>query len=181
MKNFIFYLLTATVAIVLMAGCNERVGPTAVTVEDSSRHYHPVIIGEKVNMSYKIRNIGNTPLVINDIQPSCGCIMKAQREQRIIFPGDSDILQFTFNATNNLGYVRHVIRIYANVKPHGEIDLIFDLDIVPKESESHDFEQVYEQSVLNGASADSKDDPDKAVEKNEYWVDKPQFKSHKSR
>ena len=58
----------------LTSSCEKRVLPTALSVADSVRHYYPIVAGEKLHFSYILRNIGDSPLLLDDIQPSCGCI-----------------------------------------------------------------------------------------------------------
>ncbi|MDD4760940.1 MAG: DUF1573 domain-containing protein, partial [Bacteroidaceae bacterium] len=55
--------------------CAKKVGPTTVQVEDSIRHYYPLVLGDNLDVVYKVTNTGFSPLVITDIQPSCGCII----------------------------------------------------------------------------------------------------------
>ncbi|MCO6026632.1 DUF1573 domain-containing protein [Prevotella cerevisiae] len=172
MKTLIYTLCIILASMTLFTGCKKEIGPTAVKVEDSIRHYHPIISGDKIYMSYKVKNIGSSPLIINDVQPSCGCILDQDSTQMVVYPGDSCLLHFIFNSTENLGYVKHTIRIYANALPHGEIDLNFDLYVVPKETDSHDFEQIYDERIIEEASKDIHDNFDEANGNRGYWVKK---------
>ena len=172
MKALIYTLCIILASMTLFTGCKKEIGPTVVKVQDSIRHYHPVISGDKVYMSYKIKNVGSSPLIINDVQPSCGCIVNQDTMQIIVYSGDSCTLHFIYNSTDNLGYVKHTIRIYANALPHGEIDLLFDLYVVPRELDSHDFEQIYDERIIEEASKDIHDNFDEANGKRGYWVKK---------
>jgi hypothetical protein len=167
----LYYILILLINISLFSGCKNEMGPTVVKVEDSVRHYFPIIAGGYVRLSYKVKNVGQNPFIINDIQPSCGCIMNLDSTQMVIFPGDSCIFHFIYNSTNNLGFVRHTIRIYGNVIPNGEIDLSFDINVIPSENDSHDFEQIYGRS-LEEATKSIRDNTDQVNEEKDYWVRK---------
>ena len=75
----------------LTSGCERRILPTALCVTDSVRHYYPIVAGEKLNFSYVLRNIGDSPLLLDDIQPSCGCIV-GKLNANVIPPHDSLIV-----------------------------------------------------------------------------------------
>ena len=131
-----------------LTGCKKRVQPTSVCVVDSIRHYYPVVAGEKLNLSYIVKNIGDEPFLIDDIQPSCGCI-NTSVDVRVIPPQDSIILNFTFDSSKNVGYVRHCIRLYGNVRPRGMATLVFDVNIVPPSSAQPDYEEIYQKETDN--------------------------------
>src|SRR3712207_840743 len=148
---------------IFFVSCKHKVGPTMVTVVDSVRHYRPLLLGEELTMHYDLTNVGEEPLVVNDIQPSCGCIVSNMGSNLIILPGETKRLIFVYDTSGNIGYVKHTIRIYGNVLPKGEIDLIFDLNVVPPTAEAPDYEQIYTErlekdkdrkSVVKGKSGD---------------------------
>ena len=58
-----------------MVSCRKKVEPTEVIVEDRIRHYFPVLAGQELKLNYRIKNVGDEPLVISEIQPDCGCIV----------------------------------------------------------------------------------------------------------
>lgn len=138
----------------LTAGCEKKMLPTALTVTDSIRHYYPIVAGEKLEFSYVVRNIGDSPLLLDDVQPSCGCIM-GKLNANIIPPHDTLTLSFTFDSSKNVGYVRHAIRLYGNILPRGMATLIFDVNVVPPSDHDPDYEEVYqEQKEAEGGVRD---------------------------
>ena len=68
-------LLLIMLAGLMLSACQQTVQPTSITIKDSIRHYYPLIRGDELRMSYDITNIGEEPLVITDIQPSCSAIV----------------------------------------------------------------------------------------------------------
>lgn len=152
-----------------LASCSKKVSTTSVHVEDSVRHYYPIVAGEELKLEYTLTNTGKEPLVIDDIQPSCGCIL-GDVSKKFVPPGADVVLPFTFTSNKNIGYVRHTIRLFCNVRPRGVINLVFDVNIVPPADYTRDYEEVYnEQKQEESAGADELVNG-KASEKG-YYVD----------
>lgn len=59
--------------------------PTSVEVTDPVRHYFPILQGQTLELMFEVKNAGNNPLVITEIQTSCGCLV-ADRKSHIIVP-----------------------------------------------------------------------------------------------
>lgn len=163
----------------LLVGCEKKMLPTAMVVDDSIRHYYPIVAGEKLNFSYVVRNIGDSPLLLDDIQPSCGCIV-GKLNANIIPPHDTLTISFTFDSSKNVGYVRHCIRLYGNILPRGMATLVFDVNVVSPSDHDPDYEEVYqEKKEANGGVEELVDG--KPAEKG-YYVDpsdKTDSRTHK--
>lgn len=138
--------LVLTAATLVLAACTKKVGTTTMAVPDSVRHYYPVVQGEELKMDYYLKNTGAEPFVIDDIQPSCGCI-SVDPAGDVIPPGDSLQLRFTFATTKNVGYVRHTIRVFGNARPVGVVCLVFDVNVVPPADYTRDYEELYREQV----------------------------------
>lgn len=146
--------------ILASAGCRKRVSPTHIRVADSVRHYYPIVTGDKLRMTYVIKNEGSEPFMIDEIHPSCGCIVKPI-DVKAIPPHDSLTLFFTFDSSKNIGYVCHKIRLYGNVLPRGMATLVFDVNVVPPSSDQPDYEETYQKKkdalikeMVDGAPAE---------------------------
>lgn len=162
--------------LMLTSGCEKRILPTALTVVDSVRHYYPIVAGEKLNFSFIVRNIGDSPLLLDDVQPSCGCIV-GKLNANIIPPHDTLTLNFTFDSSKNVGYVRHAIRLYGNILPHGMATLVFDVNVVPPSDHDPDYEEVYqEKKEMEGGVEDLVDG--KPAEKGYYVSPDKDSRSH---
>ena len=127
--------------LLVLTGCKKRIGMTTVEVPDSVRHYYPVIAGQELNLVYDLTNTGDQPLIIRDIQPSCGCIV-TMPESRMVLPDKTIRLKFVYQSAKNIGYVQHVIRIYGNIKPKGMAKLVFDVNVVPHADYTRDYEEL---------------------------------------
>ena len=148
-------LVAALIALLsTFSGCSHKVGPTTVHVVDSVRHYYPIALEQKIQITALVENTGNEPLIINDIQPSCGCIIFDSKPDMVILPGDSKRYKFIFNASKNIGFVHYFIRFYANTPPKGIFSLEFDIIIVAPSENTPDYEEVYREQLKNGEVQD---------------------------
>ena len=128
---------------ILFISCTKIVGLTKVEITDSVRHYLPVVLGDDVNMVWVIKNVGQEPLVIKDIQPSNGSIEFASIESALIPPGDEERILTIFHSAKNVGYAEHLIRIFGNIEPDGVAVMKFDINIVRPTLDRTDYEEIF--------------------------------------
>ena len=76
MRN-LYWLITL---VLIASSCNfrkpdlDRVKRTKMEVIDPERHYYPILRGSELTAAFQLYNRGNEPLIIYDVQASCGCI-----------------------------------------------------------------------------------------------------------
>ena len=69
--------------------------------------------GEKVSKKFTFRNVGTEPLMILNVQTTCGCTASDWPRQPIA-PGDSSQLLVTFNSAKKSGRINKVITVFTN-------------------------------------------------------------------
>ena len=145
--RFATALVLLTAAMSTMTSCRKTVKPTAIQIEDSIRHYPATILGDELVMEYTVRNIGNDMLVITDIQPAVPTIEVDEKNVNMIPPGKEAKLKFTFHSDKNIGLARHIIRIFGNIVPNGEAQIIFDTHVVRPSTNLSDYEEYYQDHL----------------------------------
>ena len=151
MNKSISYIILLIAFPFYFTGCKKEVRPTSMTIKDSIRHYYPIKQGQQLELMFTITNTGDAPLIISEIQPSCGCII-LDKSSHIIIPEDG-IRQFkaTYNSIKNVGEVVHRIRIFGNMLPHGKADLKIEVNIVPDADSTRAYEELYQDfNTKNG-------------------------------
>jgi hypothetical protein len=128
-----------------LTSCHKKLQPTAIQIEDSIRHYPATILGDDLIMVYTIKNIGHDMLVITDIQPAVPTIEVDKKNVNMIPPGEEARLKFTFHSDKNIGLARHIIRIFGNILPAGEAQIIFDTHVVRPSNDLSDYEEYYQE------------------------------------
>ena len=116
-KVNIIYVVCVLLCCLGLPACKKNIGLTTVSVADSVRHYYPLIAGQVLNLSYEIENTGDQPLIIRDIQSSCGCIVPLLKQgERMVLPERKARLRFSMrvrriSVTYNTSYGYMVIYI----------------------------------------------------------------------
>ncbi len=124
------YALSACVLCVLSA-CNSRprtgeapVQPDTTTVQVvcDSVDIGTILAGDSAIIDYMIWNIGNAPLVIQDILPSCDCTT-ARFDKKDVLPGDSMVFTLIYHPESISGYLYRTAEVVCNSK--SAIELTF--------------------------------------------------------
>lgn len=168
----------------LLSSCSHEVSMTRVAVQDSIRHYYPLVQGTTLTLIWKVTNVGNAPLVITDVQPSCGCIEEDPEQTYVIVPGKEEYLKFIFHSEKYCGYVHHTIRLFGNIEPEGMTSLSFDTNVVPSANGIYDYEELYKaQKELELSSGADKDKEEMIQDEmtRGYWVKKGNKTNHSNR
>ena len=138
----IFLLITLLSCDGFESKVKEAAPITKMEIEDPIRHYYPVVRGDKLNVTYKFKNTGKHPLVIRDVQASCGCIT-TNKFERPISPGKFGYIQFEYDSNKNIGYVEHYVLIVANVEDTYTNEIKFATNVVSDPLYIKDYEQIY--------------------------------------
>ncbi len=128
-----------------LVGCSRKVQFTTVEIKDPVRHYYPILQGQELSVMVKIYNKGKVPLVVRDIQPSCGCIILESDHEMVVPPESSMMVTLRYDSRKNVGKVEHAIRFWGNISPSGMAEMRFDVNVVPDASYHHDYEEMYDK------------------------------------
>lgn len=89
---------------------------TTVQIIDSVYDFGKVTDGEKVEYSYRFKNIGKNPLIITSAAPSCGCTV-ADKPEQPIKPGETGFIKVVFNSQGRVGEAHKEIAVVSNAFP----------------------------------------------------------------
>ncbi|RYY81054.1 MAG: DUF1573 domain-containing protein [Chitinophagaceae bacterium] len=84
--------------------------------------------GAQVDVSWRFRNTGTKPLVIEKAQPGCGCTV-AEKPEAPIPPGGEGRIRATFNSEGRVGTQHKNLIVQANTKPSTIHDLYFNVEV----------------------------------------------------
>jgi hypothetical protein len=73
--------------------------------------------GEIVAYTYRFKNSGVAPLIISNVQPSCGCTDLKTWPQEPIAPGETGEISVEFNSEGRSGSVNKSISVVSNTSP----------------------------------------------------------------
>ncbi|MDH5379848.1 MAG: DUF1573 domain-containing protein [Cyclobacteriaceae bacterium] len=108
---------------------SEKPGPRIVFGE-STFEFGDINQGDQVEHTFKFENTGTEPLILTNVQTTCGCtVPKWPREP--ILPGQSADIVVKFNSTGKMGKVNKIIKVISNsVEPVTQISIT--TNILPK-------------------------------------------------
>jgi hypothetical protein len=133
MKKFLFSLLLAAAFSSAVAQDQPAAAPASnakVKFENITHNFGNVIEGQIAKYDFKFTNTGTDPLVLSNVQASCGCTSpKWPREP--IAPGASAVVTAEYNSSGRPGNFTKNIFVYSN---GGDVTLTIT-GIVVKEPE----------------------------------------------
>jgi len=92
-----------------------------ISFDSTTCNFGTLAIGEKWPHTFRFTNTGHSPLVITQVNPSCGCTTAKDWPQQPIAPGESGQISVEFNSTGNSGKVEKSISILTNCIPAVEV------------------------------------------------------------
>lgn len=82
-----------------------------------------VKVGSPVTGTFKVTNIGTTPLIIENVQPSCGCT-KSDYTKAPIAPGQEGTITATYNAATIGNFNKTVYVKFAGVNEQVGLNIV---------------------------------------------------------
>ena len=144
MRHLLFAIFVVSL---IAAGCNsgakkDKVAVAAMadtarytTIEwlDSARDFGKIPEGQKLDVAFRFRNTGTTPLVIGQVRPSCGCTI-AEQPREPIAPGNEGQIKAVFNSEGRSGINHKTLFVTANTRGRQDYSLQFVVEVEKKAS-----------------------------------------------
>lgn len=148
----LLFILSILSGSVFMSCHQKELKPVDVKIKNPDRHYYPVNQGEILSVTYEIENPSDEPLVIKEIQTSCGCLIPRDALPIMILPKKTGFIKIGYESIKNSGHVENQIYLYGNFTDSAYRQLNFDTHVVPPSDYSRDYEELYHEK-LNRKSA----------------------------
>lgn len=113
MKKLSLLLAFVVVAVVSYAQDAKPAGPV-ITWEQSTHDFGDIYQGDKVEYTYAFTNSGNEPLIITNVQVTCGCTTPKGWPKDPIPPGGKGEITIGFNSAGKIGKQNKVVTIVSN-------------------------------------------------------------------
>jgi len=91
-----------------------KLSGSVITWDKSSYDFGDITEGDKVSHTFKFTNTGNQPLVLTNVEVTCGCTTPKGWTRDPIAPGSTGELTVAFNSTGKSGKQNKVITITSN-------------------------------------------------------------------
>jgi hypothetical protein len=118
--SFAFVTLVATGAMAqgqpkakVAAPQEQAVNGPALNFEETEFNFGDIAQGDVVEHTFKFKNTGTQPLVIDRVDVTCGCTTPAWSKEPIM-PGKTGFVTAKFNSAGKLGQQKKAITVHSN-------------------------------------------------------------------
>ena len=93
-------------------------GATAPAIQfDKTEHdFGKILQGEQVSYTFKFKNTGNAPLIISNVETTCGCTTP-EYTKNPIKPGESGKITVLYDSKGHKGFQNKRLLVKANTNP----------------------------------------------------------------
>jgi hypothetical protein len=133
----LFTLITAffLVASFSKTAAQTSPGGAAITWEKNTHDFGEITEGEKVEQVFRFTNSGAEPLVITNVQVTCGCTTPKGWPRDPIAPGKKAELVVQFNSTGKIGRQNKVVTVISNAAG-GNSQITFSATVLEKKAQN---------------------------------------------
>jgi len=133
MKKYFFLLIVLGIGAegFAQATTARATGPV-ITFEKKVHDFGDIVQGDKVEETFKFKNTGNEPLIITDVQVTCGCTVPKGWPRDPIAAGASAELTIAFNSAGKNGRQNKVVTIVSNAANADGAHISFTANVLDK-------------------------------------------------
>lgn len=133
MKQILFLLAFVMVSTAVMAQSTTKVNGAVITFKKKTHDFGDITEGDRVEHTYKFTNTGNEPLILTDVQVTCGCTVP-KWPRNPIMPGQEGEILVAFNSASKFGKQNKVITIVSNATNADGSQISFTTNVLQKGS-----------------------------------------------
>jgi len=104
---------------------------TTIEWLDTVKNFGTITEGQKLEVSFRFRNSGDKPLVIERVTPTCGCTV-ADPPKEPIAPGKEGEIRGVFDSNGRIGPNHKTLTVRSNTRPSTEKSLVFNVIVNKK-------------------------------------------------
>ncbi len=101
---------------------------TVQWLDSSSKDFGKIKEGQRLEVAFRFKNTGDKPLVIERVQPSCGCTI-AEQPKEPIAPGAEGQVKASFDSNHRVGTNHKTLSVWANMKEGATHQLQFVVQV----------------------------------------------------
>lgn len=133
---FTFFALLLSVAVMAQEPAVEQEvqnGPK-ITFQESEYNFGDIHQGEKAEHVFSFENSGTAPLILSNVNTTCGCTATNWPRDPIA-PGDKGEIKVVFNSAGKMGTQTKVVTVFSNaVNAQEKVRMVGN--VLPKKSDS---------------------------------------------
>jgi hypothetical protein len=116
MKKYLivlFCVVLAAPAFAQQVKSTPKVDGPVLAFEKNTHDFGDIVQGDKVEHVFKFTNTGNEPLIITNIQVTCGCTAP-EWPRNPIMPGAKGEIKIAFNSAGKIGRQNKTVTVVSN-------------------------------------------------------------------
>lgn len=134
MKKYLLLVVVLGLAVGAFAQSAKVNGPV-IAFEKKSHDFGQIVQGDKVEQVFKFANTGTEPLIITNVQVTCGCTTPKGWPRDPIQPGGKGEITIAFNSAGKIGRQDKVVTIVSNAANADEAKISFTTQVVEKKEQ----------------------------------------------
>lgn len=127
-------LFTMCLLLLVSQGALAQVHGAAITWEKSSFDFGDIVKGQKVEHTFRFTNTGTEPLILTNVEVTCGCTTPKGWPRNPIEPGGRAELIIQFDSTHKLGRQNKVVVIVSNAAA-GNSQISFSANVLEQKAD----------------------------------------------
>lgn len=136
MKKYLFLILVLGFATEIFAQDQSAQKGPVITFEKKTHDFGDIIQGDKVEETFKFANTGTEPLIITNVQVTCGCTTPKGWPRDPIMPGGKGELTVAFNSAGKMGKQNKTVTIVSNAVNADGSQISFTTNILAKKADT---------------------------------------------
>lgn len=133
MKKYLFLIVFAMgIGAHAIGQTQPKVAGPVITFEKKTHDFGTIYQGDKVEQTYKFTNTGNEPLVITNVQVTCGCTTPKGWPREPVPPGAKGEITIGFNSAGKMGLQNKTVTIVSNAVNTDGSQISFTTNVLDK-------------------------------------------------
>lgn len=130
MKKYLFLILMVGFTGAAFAQ-NSTSGPI-ITFEKKTHNFGDIVQGDVVEETFKFANTGTEPLIITNVQVTCGCTTPKGWPRDPILPGGKGEITVAFNSNGKHGVQNKTVTVVSNASNADGAQISFTTNVLDK-------------------------------------------------
>ncbi len=113
-RNFVLLAAMLLAVVGFAQEVEKKVEGPVIKWEESTFDFGDIAQGEQVEHTFKFTNVGNEPLIITNVQVTCGCTTPKGWPRDPIMPGGKSEITVGFNSAGKMGKQDKAVTLVSN-------------------------------------------------------------------
>jgi hypothetical protein len=136
MKKFLLLIVAFGFATQIFAQEQATQNGPVITFEKKTHDFGDIVQGDKVEETFKFANTGSQPLIITNVQVTCGCTVPKGWPRDPIMPGGKAELTVAFNSAGKMGKQSKVVTVVSNAVNADGSQISFTTNVLEKKAQT---------------------------------------------